>query len=534
MALRARARAASAPPVVRRTVLQAGMRPGMPITAPLHPDTLAHFVDALPIPEAAKSVSMKPDPSSPKQRVAYYRFTMRELEVQVHRDMKPTRCWSFGGGFPGPTLDVQSGEGILVEWVNDLPATHLFPIDHSLCGAGPNVPEVRTVTHVHGSRVPAQSDGYPEKWFTRGKSALYHYPNHQEATTLWYHDHAMGIERLNQYAGLFGLYLVRDDIEAALGLPRGPYEIPLVLCDRIFDADSQLHYPVSGVPDSPWVSEVYGDAHLVNGKLFPYLEVEPRLYRFRVVNASNSRFYNLSLSNGQSLIQIGTDQGLLSAPVAVKTLALAPGERADLLVDFGAQAASQVLLKSQSLELMQFRVSGPGGQPAKLPTALRTIARIPASASVRTRTLTLHEYMDPKTKIMVMLLNGSYWRMPVTEKPVLGTTEIWELLNTTEDTHPIHLHLVRFQLLERQHFDADAYNSHHGFKIEGAPLPPEPNELGWKDTIQAYPGMVTRIIVPFQGYAGRYVWHCHVLEHAANEMMRPYDVVAAAPHASAR
>jgi len=532
-AARGRALAAFAPSAVARTVLNVGMRPGLPVKSPLHASSLARFVDALPIPEVVKASGSRPDPTKPTQRLPFHRLEMRELEVQVHRDVKPTRCWSYGTGVPGPTFETRSGQGLLVEWVNSLPNRHLFPVDHSICGAGANVPEVRTVPHVHGARVPARSDGYPENWFTRGKSALYHYPNQQEATTLWYHDHAMGIERLNQYAGLFGAFLVRDETEAALGLPSGPYDIPLFIFDRLFDAAGQLQYPNSGIPDAPWVSEVYGDAMLINGKLFPYLDVEARPYRFRLINASNSRFYYLSLSNGQAFHQIGSDQGLLPGPVPLQTLILAPGERADIVVDFSASGGNELLLKSQSFVLMQFRVSKPPSAAAALPVSLRPVKRIPRSTAVKTRSLTLKEYQDPKTNAMVMLLNAAYWRYPVTEKPQLDTVEIWELLNFTEDNHPIHLHLVRFQLLERQHFDVETFNFKGELRTLGAPLPPDANETGWKDTIQAYPEMITRIIVPFHGYPGRYVWHCHVLEHAANEMMRPFEVIAAPRRAAA-
>ena len=526
-----RAVAVPVPSVTAATLLGVGMRPAKPLQMPLHPTTLAHWVDALPIPEVAQPQGTRPHPTNPQAQLPYYRLAMRELEVQAHRDLKPTRCWAYGSSVPGPSFETRSGQALLVEWVNSLPTHHLFPIDHSICGAGADVPEVRTVPHVHGARVPSASDGYPEHWFTPGKSALYHYPNRQDATTLWYHDHAMGIERLNQYAGLFGAYLIRDATEASLGLPSGPYEIPIFLFDRLMDENGQLQYPTSGIPDSPWVSEVYGDAFLINGKLFPYLNVEPRQYRLRFVNASNSRFYYLAMSNKQTFHQIGTDQGLLPTPVKLSSLSLAPGERADVLIDFSPSAGTEFLLKSQSFELMQFRVSRTAPRPAKLPSAIRPVPRISRSAAVKTRTLSLNEFMDPKTHAMVMLLNGSYWRDAVTEKPTLDTVEIWELVNFTEDSHPIHLHLVRFQLLERQHFDIEAYNFHRKFELVRDPIPPEGNELGWKDTIEAYPAMVTRIIVPFHGYPGRYVWHCHVLEHAANEMMRPFEVVRMPPQA---
>jgi spore coat protein A, manganese oxidase len=447
--------------------------------------------------------------------------------AKVHRDVPATRFWGYGGSFPGPTIETRGGRGVLVEWVNQLPARHFLPIDHTLCGAGKDHPDVRAVTHVHGAKAPPGSDGYPEDWTTPGQSSLFHYPNQQEAATLWYHDHAMGIERLNQYAGLLGVYLIRDAAEDALDLPRGPHELPLVLCDRLFGQDGQLRYSTSGAPEAPWISEIYCDAHLVNGKLFPYLEVEPRRYRFRVVNASNSRFYELSLSTGATFHQIGTDQGLLPAPVVLTTLTLAPAERADLVVDFSAAAGQKLLLKSQSFELMQFVVGLEArGRSAPLPAKLRRVPRIAESSAVKTRLLTLNEYRDPQHQRMLMLLNAKRWHEPVTEKPILDSVEIWRFMNLTEDSHPIHLHLVRFQILDRQLFDADEYNTTGKLQLVRTPMPPAPNEAGWKDTVRVEPGTITRIIVRFEGYAGRYVWHCHVLEHAANEMMRPFEVVA--------
>jgi spore coat protein A len=436
--------------------------------------------------------------------------------------------WTYAGSFPGPTFETRSGRGLLVEWANELPDRHILPIDHGVCGAGGDVPDVRAVVHVHGARVAPESDGYPEAWYPPGRSALYHYPNRQDAATLWYHDHTMGIERLNQYAGLLGLFLIRDDVEDALALPKGRYEVPIVLSDRLFDAQGQLVYPTSGDPQAPWVPELQGDALLVNGKLYPYLEVEPRRYRFRVLNASNSRLYDLSLSNRQPLVQIGTDQGFLSAPTPIPVLTLAPAERADVTIDFSKAAGQSVVLRSQTFELLQFRVSTKRtmDKSPPLPAKLRPVNGPSASAAVTTRRLTLNEYEVPKTQAMVMLLNASRWRDPVTEKPVLGSVEVWELVNLTEDIHPIHLHLVRFRLLERQPFDADTYNSQGGKMILlGHPVPPGPDEAGWKDTVRAYPGMITRIVIQFEPFAGRYLWHCHLLEHAANEMMRPFEVV---------
>jgi spore coat protein A len=268
---------------------------------------------------------------------------------------------------------------------------------------------------------------------------------------------------------------------------------------------------------------------LVNGKLFPYLEVEPRRYRLRIVNASNSRGYLLSFANGKTDVpfqQIGTDQGLLAAPVPLTLVTLASAERADLVVDFAPLAGKDVVLHSQTSQLMQFRVSaGPSRREPPLATKLRTIAPMDRALAVRTRRLTLGETKDERMR-MRMLLDGKRWSDPVSEQPELDTVEVWELLNLTEETHPIHLHLVRFQILDRQRFDTDLYASSGVMNLSGPAFPPEPNEAGWKDTVRTYPLFVTRIIARFEGYAGKYVWHCHVLEHAANEMMRPFEVVA--------
>lgn len=428
---------------------------------------------------------------------------------------------------PGPTFEMRRGQGAVIEWANELPLKHFLPIDYRLHGAERDKPQVRAVVHVHGARVPPGADGYPENWYVPGNSATYHYPNDQDAALLWYHDHAMGINRLNIYAGLFGLYLVRDETEDALNLPKGPYEIPLVICDRQITTDGQLEYPVSGDPDAPWVPEAFGEAFLINGKLFPFLNVEPRRYRFRIANVSNGRFLNLFLSDNVAMRQIGTDQGLLPAPVQIERLQLAPGERADLVVDFAPYAGKEILLHDSSFDLIQIRVAKErkSDDASALPATLRPYAKTPESAAVQTRPLALLEQMTLKGESMLMLLNGAHWDMPVTENPALDSVEIWSFINTTDDTHPIHLHLVRFQILDRRRFDVFAYQNGGKLRYTGPVVPPSPSESGWKDTVRADSKMVTRIIVKFEGYAGRYVWHCHVLEHEDNEMMRPYEIV---------
>ena len=457
---------------------------------------------------------------------------MRQFEGKVHRDVKPTRLWGFGAAssgasFPGPTLETQSGSGLLVEWANELPGSHFLPIDHNLHGAEADKPDVRSVIHLHGAKVPPEGDGYPENWYVPGKSAIYFYPNDQDAALLWYHDHTIGINRLNVFAGLMGLFIVRDSVEDSLNLPKGKYEIPLVLCDRIFDLEGQLYYPVSAVPKTVWVPEFFGNTILVNGKIAPFLEVEPRKYRFRVLNAANGRFFHLSLDHGQGFHQIGTDQGLLPMTVPLKQVGLAPAERADLIVDFTDHAGDQIVLRNDSfLPVMQFRVSRTKVvDTSALPSALRPVPKIEESEAVKTRSLTLGEVDDLITNPVTMLLNNAHWNMPVTEDPALNSVEIWNLLNVTDDAHPIHLHLVRFQILDRRRFDAFAYQNKGVLTYRGAAIPAEPNEAGWKDTVRADPGMITRIIMRFEGFPGRYVWHCHILEHEDNEMMRPYDVI---------
>jgi spore coat protein A len=417
---------------------------------------------------------------------------------------------------------------------------------------------------MHGACVPTKDDGYPEDWFVPGRSSTCHYPLEQEAAMLWYHDHAMGLNRLNMYAGLVGMMLVRDEQEDGLDLPAGKYEIPLTFYDRNFRADGQLFYPTSGNPEHPWVPEFAGDAILLNGKIRPYVEVEPRMYRFRVLNAANSRFFALSLSQGQKFHQIGTDQGLLGAPVELSRLNLAPAERADLLIDFSDVAGENLHLVNGAFEVLQFRVANrvsgrPGTRSERkeegaasslavsigthpglksetwgthfvtgvsVPATLRAVERIPETDAVQTRTIQLNDMLNGVGNSMVMLLNHKHWHEPVTEQPRLNSTEIWEFVNLTEDTHPMHLHLVRFQVLDRRVFDVFAYRNGRGLRYLDAALPPDPNEMGWKDTVQCPAGMITRIIMRFEGYTGKYLYHCHILEHESNDMMRPFEVIA--------
>ena len=270
------------------------------------------------------------------------------------------------------------------------------------------MPEVRGVVHLHGGKTPPESDGYPEDWYAPGRSRKYHYPNSQEPALLWYHDHAMGINRLNIYAGLFGLHVIRDKVEDDLHLPNGKYEVPLVLFDRDVRRDGQLSYPVSPDLERPWVPEVFGETQLVNGKIFPYLEVEPRKYRFRVLNAANGRFYRLSLSDGAEIHQIGTDQGLLPAPLKVTNLQLAPASAPTSWSISRNIAGPRCMLQSDAFVLVQFKVGAAKvADPSALPAILRAGAADPESSAVQTRRLTLDRIVNNVAESTGMLLNNT-------------------------------------------------------------------------------------------------------------------------------
>lgn len=406
--------------------------------------------------------------------------------------------------------------------------------------------------------------------------------NQQEPTTLWYHDHALGITRLNVYRGLAGFYLLRDPRNPLDGkhspLPKGKYEIPLAIQDRSFYDNGSLAFPTVGVNPAVhpyWRPTFVGDTIMVNGRVWPNLDVEPRQYRFRVLNGSNTRFYQLAFSNQMPFLQIGTDGGYLPRPVQLVSLLISPGERADILVDFSKLAPGVQLTLTNSAnapfpngsapdpqttgQIMQFTVlDQPAVPPTPLPAVLNVLPKL--KCVDRKRTLTLMIVGDT-TKPVELLLNGQTWDAPVSERPVVGSTEDWQIVNLTGGSHPIHLHLIQFRLVSRQDFLKAQYNA-DWLALNGPPpfdhptrvLPVEPylldgpinppaHEDGWKDTIQAAAGQVTTIRVrfapqdvpesqpgdnlfPFDPSAEPgYVWHCHIIDHEDNEMMRPYHVI---------
>jgi spore coat protein A len=567
--------------------------------------TAARLLDPLRQPKFVAALPNPLDPDfifRPTESPTGYRIAARQFEASLGlvdpdtRTPLQTTLWGYAApdqapSVPGRTFVIRSGQSITVKWGNELvdrsggPLPHLLPVDPSLHWAdpmqqghrhGPYLGPVPLVTHLHGSDAESGSDGLPDAWSTPGGAhkgrlyqAVYAYDNSQEAALLFYHDHALGITRLNVYAGLVGCYVIRDANEEALlaanSLPGGSYEIPLLIQDARFLADGHLHYPAESddVAFSPThLPEFFGDVILVNGKSWPVLDVEPRPYRFRLANASDSRFYRLYLSPWRRFAQIGTDLGLLDAPVSLSELTLSPGERADIVIDFSGLDGRKLILRNRarapyprgeapdgrtSGQVLAFRVSrplDPAFAKALLPANLRPVSGPlpPMPAPVRTRKLLLFEGRDAYGRMKAMLgivdpgnpLDGTLaWEDPITENPSVGDTEMWEIHNATPDAHPIHLHLVGFRIVSRQRFTARilpkqmARGSIGGrlsnIRLRGRPRLPAPGEAGCKDTALMLPGEVTRIVATFRR-AGEYVWHCHILSHEDHEMMRPYRV----------
>lgn len=493
---------------------------------------LEPFVDALVIPAVLRG-------SNRNARPLHHQIKISEFRQKLHRDLPESIVWGFDGSTPGPTIEARRGQAVMIDWVNRLPFRHRLFIDHTLCGAGSDVPEVRTTIHLHGGHVSPENDGYPEDWITPSQTRRTVYPNEQGAAMLWYHDHAMGITRLNALMGLAGLYLIREPGEDALALPSGTHEIPIVLQDRILDARGQLAYPLADTPDAPSVPEFFGTHILVNGRVSPFIEVEPRLYRLRILNAANARVFRLTLEPEQVFFQIGTDGGLLSEPAARHELLIAPGERCDVLVDFRGREGHRIMIVNDAPApyptggapvpgpVMQFRIlqrTAEDKQQSRIVEKLANVPRLEQARASKTRRLTLMETMPEKGRRHTALLDGKRFTDPISEDPIRGSLEIWEFVNTTADAHPIHLHAVHFQVLDRCPFDTRLQQSTSKVLPTRKPTEPPPYERGWKDTVLCPPGQITRIITPFAAEPGRYVWHCHMLEHEDNEMMRPYVV----------
>jgi o-aminophenol oxidase len=540
------------------------------------------------------------------------RIHMHPAQVQLHSELPPSEVWTYEGSLPGPTIEVSRGQHVQVEWINAIPADQPYPItavtapdgsqnDPGRSGRSLNQTVATlppwTVVHLHGGRTAAVSDGWTENACLSGQFTTSDYANDQQATLLWYHDHAMGITRFNVYAGLAGLYVIRDAEEAALHLPAGPYEIPLLLQDRNLDTTADgsltgrlLHKIEDGT------MEFFGPFTLVNGIIWPHLPVEARQYRLRLLNGSNARIYRLVLLDEsgipvhEKIKQIGTDGGLLGQPVDIPRdgLLLAPAERADLIVDFRALRGQRLTLVNTAgapfdnspatqppgtpdpenrlphPEVMEFRVSSqPVDDPFVLPETLspsyRRLEHDRLPPAHQHRVVAMVEYPDGmltfrelaevsdgdaaagEALMAIADEQGKTVRYRTIAKQfedtvnwfvAYGSTEVWNILNLTEDTHPFHVHLVQFQALGR-----DLYNKDGFHPATGATTTPisfqghgtlDANELGWKDTVRVNPGELVSIAATFDGFTGRYMYHCHILEHEDHDMMRPFIVMPAA------
>lgn len=537
------------------------------------------FVDALPLPPVLRPVGVAPNPHGRDRFSPYYEVPMMQATQKLHRDLPPTKVWGYGGMYPGPSFEVRRGQPVAVKWINDLPEQHIFAeaIDRTLHGAGHHEPDVRTVVHLHGGKTLPESDGHPEAWFTPGfaqfgpfpNSGIYYYTNDQPPTMLWYHDHTLAITRLNVIAGLAGLYFIRDPEEESLGLPSGEYEVPLVIQDKRFNKDGSIYYPSTGILPSihpAWQPDYGGDVALVNGMVMPFLEVEPRRYRFRMLNAANTTFFNLRLEAGSKpgpdFVQIGADLGFLPRPITMQTLLLSNAERADVIVDFGEFDGKDIVMTNDAPnpfpigfldtvpQIMQFRVrrKGNGRDRSRIPGRLPA----PTGPGVTSQSPLNRDIVLSEDTFMVrvpdgfcelhlptrLLVEGRAFADDVLTQPVAGSTEIWRFINLTNVAHPMHVHLASMRVLDRQVFDVDKYKETGEIVTLGARQSAAPNELNAaKDTVRVDFRGITRVLMNFEipsdpplffsGQRLRYVHHCHMLEHEDNDMMRPFDVVIA-------
>ena len=586
-----------------------------------------------------------------------------------------TTVWGYMagslGGYPGPTIVAYRDQPVTIRWQNQLPVDgHLFPVDTTIHLAHPtsrplSAGFVPIVTHLHGGHSLSAFDGTPDQWFTQNRSgpggtgpretgpnfvsSTTQYMNDQQSATLWYHDHALGITRLNVYAGLAGFYVLQDSERLALQqqgvLPSGAYDIGMAIQDRAFTADGQLYYPAHKddplpgtdetvgdlVPQTFYdhfgedvpsiVPEFFGDTILVNGMAWPNLDVAAGSHEFRILNGSDSRFYVLTASDPDVAIYlVGTDSGLLPHAITISDgdgiqeegefILVAPGDRVELVFDFSNLSAGETvtLLNSGPLfepfkgvtadgllmggaeaaspddpvgNIMQFTVTDSitpfhaqlfqGGSAVSLAANFVNIASDLdgngiAEAATNVRNLGLFEGLEEFGRVTPMLGKAEAgtitaddedaaadfgplsYDAPITERPLLGSTEQWNVFNFTADTHPVHLHLVQYQVVEKHEIffqdedengipDDTTGDGLISYGVGSTPdystadiwigdlIPLRPEETGWQDTVAVDPGTMMSLVATFD-LPGEYVWHCHILSHEDNEMMRPFFVEA--------
>ncbi|MDO0937298.1 multicopper oxidase domain-containing protein [Streptomyces sp. DG2A-72] len=422
---------------------------------------------------------------------SYYAMTMREAAKEIVPG-RSTTVRTFNGSFPGPVVKARSDRRVVIRQTNLL--------------------TVPTSVHLHGAHVPEDSDGAPMDLIAPGGGVkTYTYPNTQPHANLWFHDHAHHIESENVFRGLTGTYLLTDDTEQNLGLPSGSYDVPISLRDARFDDSGQLHYEMEDIFNRNVI--------LANGKAWPYFEVAARKYRFRVFNTANMRFFDLRLSDGSAFTQIGSDGGLLARPHRTASLALSPGERADIVIDFSKYPVGTELVLANDVnaapggpadlvgQVLQFRVNRTAADSSRVPSVLRTLPELPPATAGRTIDLRMDETGSPDD---LAYINGKTYDMHRVDTEIAhGTTEIWTVVNSNRIApHNFHIHLVQFRVLERN----------------GQPVTSGP-ESGLKDTISLMPGETVKLQATFTGYRGTYLYHCHVFDHAAMGMMATMKIV---------
>jgi blue copper oxidase len=402
-----------------------------------------------------------------------------------------TPLWTLGGSYPSPTIRVRSGDFLDVRLQNGLPEA--------------------TNIHWHGLVVPPEMDGFPTDLVLPGQARTYAFRVLQRAGTYWYHPHTDGRTGAQVYAGMAGLLIVEDDEETALGLPSGPFDVPLMIQDRRLTPDRSFAYRLTPMDR---MTGYLGDTVLVNGTPEARLSVARGLYRFRLLNGSNARVYRLGFADGRRFQVIATDGGLLDRAVETGAVDLGPGERLELLVDFSPSAAgSTVVLRSLplagagELTVLRLEVSSSPGHSAPAPSSLVRLERLDPSRAVRLRTFDFGMGMGMGMMGGVTINGRSFDPRRIDARVPRGETEIWEIRNVSQEFHPFHVHATQFQVLSRS---------------GGAPLGPQ--DLGWKDTVLTWPGETVRIVLRFEQYPGLFVLHCHNLEHEDAGMMSAFEV----------
>jgi len=499
------------------------------------------FVAELPIPPVAQPVTtpLSPAPGvnsvageaprAPHQRwneflpQKFYEIHEREAYHSFHPNLPPSKIWGFDGIFPGPTFHARYGEPIVVRFRNELPPNHV----------GFGIPE--TTTHLHGGHIASESDGFPADFYASGLFKDNHYPNffaggdpREAQGTLHYHDHRQDFTTQNVYKGLNGFYLLFDTLDSgnendtnplALRLPSGDFDIPLVFADKRFTPDGELFL-------NPFDLEGFlGDKFTVNGVIQPFLKVTKRKYRFRLLNAGPSRFYEffLTTGTGQSVpftYYIANDGNLLPAPLPNRaSVRLSVAERADVIIDFSNyNIGDQIFLVNRLAQedgtgpsggllnpgtpILRFDVNGDAADPSKVPNSLRTLPHIDLSKVVKTRRWIFGDDNGGWT------INEKFFNVnEVRAAPKQETAEIWVLQNDGDWGHPIHIHLVTFRILSRNG------------------RPPAAHEAGRKDVVELRPDDNVKVFMRFQDFLGRYPAHCHNLVHEDHAMMFRWDVV---------